>query len=142
MKVLYSAKATSTGGREGRAVSSDHVLDLKLTMPRELGGSGNAGTNPEQLFAAGYSACFLNAMRFAGSQIKIAVPVDAQVTATVGIGANDRGGPGRFALQVKLEVTLPGVSAEIANQLVQAADAACPYSNALRGNVDVEFSLV
>jgi Ohr subfamily peroxiredoxin len=123
-------------------VSSDHVLDLKLTMPRELGGSGNAGTNPEQLFAAGYSACFLNAMRFAGSQIKIAVPADAQVTATVGIGANDRSGPGRFALQVKLEVALPGVSAEIVNQLVQAADAACPYPNALRGNVDVEFSLV
>ncbi len=142
MKILYKAQATSTGGRDGHAVSSDKVLDLRLTMPRELGGNGATGTNPEQLFAAGYSACFLNAIRFVGGQRKITIPADASVTATVGLGANDHGGTARFALDIELAIALPGVTEDVANQLIHAAHEACPYSNATRGNVDVRLSLV
>lgn len=92
MNILYKASATSTGGRDGRAVSSDNALDVKLAAPRELGGTGTAGTNPEQLFAAGYSACFLSAMKFVAGQKKQTLPTDTQVTAEVGIGPNDKGG--------------------------------------------------
>jgi Ohr subfamily peroxiredoxin len=141
MKILYKADVTSTGGRDGHAISSDKVLDLKLTLPRELGGKGETGTNPEQLFAAGYSACFLNAMRFAGSHMGIAVPTDARVTAIVGLAANDRGGMARFALDIDLIVALPGVPDDLARQLVQGAHETCPYSNATRGNVEVRINL-
>jgi osmotically inducible protein OsmC len=105
MNILYKATATSTGGRDGRAVSSDNALDVKLAAPRELGGTGAAGTNPEQLFAAGYSACFLSAMKFVAGQHKQTLPADTQVTAEVGIGPNDKGG---FALDIDLRVSLPG----------------------------------
>ncbi|MFC0399865.1 organic hydroperoxide resistance protein [Paraburkholderia rhizosphaerae] len=142
MNVLYRAQATSTGGREGRAISSDHVLDLQLTMPKELGGSGATGTNPEQLFAAGYSACFLNAMRFVAGRKKIAMPADATVTAKVGLVANTQGGLARFALDVELEVMLPGVTKDVAEQLIHDAHSACPYSNATRGNVDVKTTVI
>jgi Ohr subfamily peroxiredoxin len=139
MSVLYKATATSTGGREGRAVSSDKVLDVKLTTPRELGGNGAEGTNPEQLFAAGYSACFLSAMKFVAGQRKEAVPADTTVTAEVGVGPNDKGG---FALDIELRVSLPGLTAEAARELVDAAHEVCPYSNATRNNVAVRLQIV
>ncbi len=138
MSILYKATATSTGGRDGRAVSSDQQLDVKLSAPKELGGTGAAGTNPEQLFAAGYSACFLSAMKFVAGQQKRTVPADTTVTADVGVGPNDNGG---FALDVELRVTLPGLSAEEAQQLVDAAHKVCPYSNATRNNVDVRVKV-
>jgi lipoyl-dependent peroxiredoxin len=138
MSILYKATATSTGGRDGRAVSSDQQLDVKLSAPKELGGTGAAGTNPEQLFAAGYSACFLSAMKFVAGQQKRTVPADTTVTADVGVGPNDTGG---FALDVELRVTLPGLSAEEAQQLVDAAHKVCPYSNATRNNVDVRVKV-
>jgi Ohr subfamily peroxiredoxin len=139
MSVLYKATAASTGGRDGRAISSDNALDVKLTTPRELGGNGAAGTNPEQLFAAGYSACFLSAMKFVAGQRKQAVPADTKVTADVGVGPNDNGG---FALDVELRISLPGLDAAAAQELVDAAHQVCPYSNATRGNVDVRVKLV
>jgi lipoyl-dependent peroxiredoxin len=138
MSILYKATATSTGGRDGRAVSSDQQLDVKLSAPKELGGTGAAGTNPEQLFAAGYSACFLSAIKFVAGQQKRTVPADTTVTADVGVGPNDTGG---FALDVELRVTLPGLSAEEAQQLVDAAHKVCPYSNATRNNVDVRVKV-
>lgn len=136
MNILYKASATSTGGRDGRAVSSDNALDVKLAAPRELGGTGAAGTNPEQLFAAGYSACFLSAMKFVAGQRKETLPADTTVTAEVGIGPNDKGG---FALDIDLRVSLPGLSAEAAQTLVDTAHQVCPYSNATRNNVDVRL---
>src|SRR5579863_4838516 len=107
MSILYKATATSTGGRDGRAVSSDEQLNVKLSAPKELGGSGAPGTNPEQLFAAGYSACFLSAMKFVAGQQKRTVPADTAVTADVGVGPNDAGG---FRLDIELRVTLPGLA--------------------------------
>ena len=139
MNVLYKATATSNGGRDGRAVSSDNALDVKLAAPRELGGNGAQGTNPEQLFAAGYSACFLSAMKFVAGQRKQAVPAETTVTADVGVGPNDKGG---FALDIELRVSLPGLDAAAAQELVNAAHQVCPYSNATRGNVDVQLEIV
>ncbi len=139
MTILYTATATSTGGRDGRAVSSDAQLDVKLSAPKSLGGTGAEGTNPEQLFAAGYSACFLSAMKFVAGQEKKTLPADTTVTADVGVGPNDKGG---FALDVELRVSLPGFDSAQAQQLVDAAHHVCPYSNATRGNVDVRLKLV
>lgn len=135
--ILYRANAKATGGREGRAVSSDEVLDLKLTKPKELGGNGAVGTNPEQLFAAGYSACFIGAIKFVGGRDKIAVPADVSVEGTVGIGAIATG----FAIEVELKVSLPGMDRAEAEELVAAAHIVCPYSNATRGNIDVTLIL-
>jgi Ohr subfamily peroxiredoxin len=132
-KVLYRARATSTGGRDGRSVSSTGVLDVALTTPKELGGSGETGTNPEQLFAAGYSACFIGALKFVGGQQKISVPADTSIVADVGIGQV----PGGFGIEVTLTISLPGVAREVAEKLVAAAHQVCPYSNATRGNIDV-----
>jgi Ohr subfamily peroxiredoxin len=137
-KVLYTAHATSTGGREGTSKSSDGVLDVRLTTPKELGGAGGAGTNPEQLFAAGYSACFIGALKFVGQRDKIQVPADASIAADVGIGPLPTG----FGIQVTLNVSLPGVDREVAQKLVQAAHVVCPYSNATRGNIDVTLNVV
>ena len=137
-QVLYTAHAKSTGGREGRAVSSDGVLDVKLTTPKELGGNGAPGTNPEQLFAAGYSACFIGAMKFVGGRDKIAVPADASIDASVGIGPIPNG----FGIQVEMKISLPGMDRETAEKLVQAAHIVCPYSNATRGNIDVTLTVV
>ena len=139
MNVLYKATATSNGGRDGRAVSSDNALDVKLAAPRELGGNGAQGTNPEQLFAAGYSACFLSAMKFVAGQRKQALPAETTVTADVGVGPNEKGG---FALDIELRVSLPGLDAAAAQELVNAAHQVCPYSNATRGNVDVRVNVV
>lgn len=138
MNILYKTSATSTGGRDGHAVSADKALDVKLAAPRELGGNGAAGTNPEQLFAAGYSACFLSAMKFVAGQHKQTLPADTQVTAEVGIGPNDNGG---FALDIELRVSLPGLEAAAAKELVDAAHQVCPYSNATRNNVAVRLQV-
>ena len=138
-KVLYRAQATATGGRDGRARSSDGVLDLQLTTPRELGGAGGAATNPEQLFAAGYSACFLGALKFVAGKAKVALPAETKVAATVGIGPRDDGKG--FGLDVALQVTAPGVDKPVLEDLVQQAHIVCPYSEATRGNLDVRLSV-
>lgn len=137
-KVLYRAQATATGGRDGRAVSSDGVLDIALGTPKELGGAGGAVTNPEQLFAAGYSACFLGALKYVASQEKINVPKDANVQGNVGIGQVPTG----FAIEVELKISLPGVDRAVAQSLVDKAHIVCPYSNATRGNIDVTLTIV
>ena len=137
-KVLYRAQAQATGGRDGRAVSSDKVLDVKLTVPRELGGAGDVGTNPEQLFAAGYSACFLGAMKFVAGRDKFAIPADVTVQGNVGIGPLPTG----FGIEVELKISLPGMDPAQARELVDRAHIVCPYSNATRGNIDVTLTLV
>lgn len=137
-KVLYVAHAHATGGREGRAYSSDHVLDVRLTMPRELGGNGAPGANPEQLFAAGYSACFLGALNFVASQQKIKLPANSSVDGSVGIGPI----PSGFGIEVELKISLPGMDRDLAEDLVQKAHIVCPYSNATRGNIKVNLVLV
>ena len=137
-KVLYTATATSTGGREGTSKSSDGVLDVKLTTPKELGGNGAVGTNPEQLFAAGYSACFIGAMKVVAGKMKIALPAETSITASVGIGPIPTG----FSIQAELKITIPGVERAVAEQIVQAAHQECPYSNATRGNIDVTLTVV
>jgi osmotically inducible protein OsmC len=136
-QVLYRAQATANGGRDGRAVSSDKVLDIQLSTPKELGGGGGPGTNPEQLFAAGYSACFLGAMKFVAAQKKQTLPADTTVTGQVGIGQI----PGGFGIEVDLKVSLPGMDRAEAEQLVEAAHGVCPYSNATRGNIEVRLSV-
>jgi lipoyl-dependent peroxiredoxin len=137
-KVLYTAHAKATGGRDGKALSSDGVLDVKLTTPKELGGAGSVGTNPEQLFAAGYSACFLGAIKFVGARDKIAVPADTSIEGSVGIGQI----PDGFGIEVELKISLPGLPREDAEALVQKAHKVCPYSNATRGNIDVNLVVV
>ena len=132
-KILYTAKANVTGGRDGRAISSDQVLDVRLATPRELGGAGGVGTNPEQLFAAGYSACFLSALKFVAGKAKVGLPADSNITGTVGIGPIATG----FALKVQLEISVPGLPREQVQELVNQAHQVCPYSNATRGNIDV-----
>ncbi|WP_224247440.1 organic hydroperoxide resistance protein [Hyalangium gracile] len=134
---LYTATATAQGGRNGRVRSSDGVVDMPLAMPKELGGAGGAVTNPEQLFAAGYSACFESALRLvagkAGKNVK-----DASITAAVTIGKTPDGG---FGLAVELKGKLPGLSKEEAQQLMHTAHEVCPYSKATRGNIDVKLSV-
>ena len=137
-KVLYRATATATGGRDGRAVVPESNLELKLTTPRELGGAGGAGTNPEQLFAAGYSACFLGAMKFVAARDKVAIPADVSVNGSVGIGAIPTG----FGIEVELKISLPGMDRDAAQALVDKAHIVCPYSNATRNNIDVTLTLV
>lgn len=137
-KILYTAQVTSTGGREGRAVSSDKALDVHLSTPRELGGLGGPGTNPEQLFAAGYSACFLSALKYVAGRARVALPADSRVTATVGIGPIPTG----FALKVELQISVQGVPKHKLHELVEQAHVVCPYSNATRGNVDVSLVIV
>ncbi len=137
-KVLYQAQATSTGGREGRSVSSDGVLNLQLSTPKELGGAGGPGTNPEQLFASGYSACFIGAMKAVAARQKIALPADTSITAKVGIGPIPQG----FGIEVDLAVSIPGMDRTQAEALVHAAHQVCPYSNATRNNIDVRLSVV
>jgi Ohr subfamily peroxiredoxin len=139
MQILYRAQATATGGREGRAVSSDQHLDVKLNTPKELGGAGGDGTNPEQLFAAGYAACFLSALKLVALRAKVALPADATITGEVGIGPDDKGG---FGLAAELRVSLPGVERTTAEALVGKAHEVCPYSNATRGNIEVAIKLV
>ena len=136
-KILYTAHATSTGGREGSSKSSDGVLDVKLTTPKELGGNGATGTNPEQLFAAGYSACFIGAMKHVAMMQKVTLPADTSIKADVGIGPI----PAGFGIQVALTVTIPGMDRAAAEKLVETAHGVCPYSNATRGNIDVTLTV-
>jgi lipoyl-dependent peroxiredoxin len=140
MKTLYTATATATdGGREGRTRSDDGRLDLTLSKPEAMGGRGGAGTNPEQLFAAGYSACFANAMRSSATRDGNPEAVaGATVTAHVDIGAL---GKGRFGLAVRLEVKVPGLPQDAAEELVAKAHDRCPYSNATRGNIEVDVNV-
>ena len=133
--VLYRAKATSSGGREGTSRSSDGVLDLKLTTPKELGGAGATGTNPEQLFAAGYSACFLGALKFVAGKEKATLPENLTITGEVGIGAIPTG----FGIEVDLTIDAPGMDQAQLQALVDKAHIVCPYSNATRGNIDVRL---
>ena len=137
-KVLYRAHARATGGRDGRAVVPDSGLDLRLTTPRELGGAGGDGANPEQLFAAGYSACFIGAMRFVAAGDKIALPQDVSIDGSVGIGQIPNG----FGIEVELKISLPGMDRAAAQALVEKAHVVCPYSNATRNNIDVKLTLV
>ncbi|MDL5034559.1 organic hydroperoxide resistance protein [Pelomonas sp. APW6] len=137
-KVLYTATATATGGRQGSAESSDGKLKIELSTPRELGGAGGDGTNPEQLFAAGYSACFIGAMKAVGAKQKIAVPNDVSITSDVAIGPIPQG----FGIQVAMRISLPGMERAAAQALIEAAHQVCPYSNATRGNIDVSLTLV
>ncbi len=132
-KILYRATAIATGGRVGSATSSDGVLDVKLSTPRELGGAGGDGTNPEQLFAAGYSACFLGALKFVAGKQKLTLPVTTTVTGKVGIGQIPTG----FGIEAELTIVAPGIAREQLQALVDAAHIVCPYSNATRGNIDV-----
>ncbi len=134
-KILYTATATATGGREGQATSSDNALDVKLSTPRELGGAGGDGTNPEQLFAAGYSACFLGALKFVAGKQKVALPADTRVTGKVGIGPIPTG----FGIEVELTIAAPGLPREQLRALVDQAHIVCPYSNATRGNIEVSL---
>jgi len=137
-KVLYTAHATSTGGREGKSVSSDGALNVTLSTPKELGGAGGPGTNPEQLFAAGYSACFIGAMKAVAGKLKISLPADLSIAADVGIGPI----PAGFGIQATLNISLPGMDRAAAEQLVAAAHQVCPYSNATRGNIDVTLNIL
>ena len=132
-KVLYTASATSVGGREGRSTSSDNALDVQLSTPKELGGAGGPGTNPEQLFAAGYSACFLGALKLVAGKQDIKLPEDTSITAEIGIGPIPTG----FGLEAKLTITASGVARDTLQALVDDAHIVCPYSNATRNNIDV-----
>ena len=134
-KVLYTAQATATGGRDGRATSSDGVLNVQLSTPRELGGAGGPGTNPEQLFAAGYSACFLSALKYVSGKEKVALPAETNITGRVSIGQITTG----FGIQVELRIAAPGLPRETVQALVEKAHIVCPYSNATRGNIDVNL---
>ncbi|BBD02424.1 MULTISPECIES: organic hydroperoxide resistance protein [Sphingobium] len=136
--VKYRTRATSTGGRDGEARSEDGRFVAALSTPKELGGVGGDGTNPEQLFAAGYSACFIGALKVAGQQLKLKVPSDTSVTATVGIGPRAAGG---FGITADLEINLPGLDRADAERLVEAAHQICPYSNATRNNIEVGLTI-
>ena len=133
---LYTAHAAATGGREGTARTDDNRVSLTLSTPKELGGAGGEGTNPEQLFAMGYAACFVGALKFVGARDKVKVPADTTIRSSVGIGQI----PAGFGINVKLEISLPGVEAEAADRLIAEAHKVCPYSNATRGNIDVELT--
>ncbi|EJO36385.1 organic hydroperoxide resistance protein [Acinetobacter radioresistens] len=135
-KVVYRAHAKATGGRDGRATSSDEILDVKLAVPKEMGGPGD-GTNPEQLFAAGYSACFLGAMKFVAGRDKYSMPKDAYIDGEVGIGPIPTG----FGIEVTLNIHLEGMDQTEAEKLVEAAHIVCPYSNATRNNINVDLKI-
>jgi len=136
-KVLYTAHATSTGGRDGKSATSDGQISVSLALPKEMGGNG-AGTNPEQLFAMGYSACFIGAMKFVAGQKKVALPADTSITADIGIGPIPTG----FGIQATLNISVPGVARDVVEEIVNAAHIVCPYSNATRGNIDVTLNIV
>lgn len=136
---IYSTKSTSTGGRDGQSVSADGRLKVELSTPKELGGAGGDGTNPEQLFACGYSACFIGAMKFVAEQSGITLPDDLSIEAKVSIGMNPKGQG--FAIAVQMVIDLPGMDKKSAEALVERAHKVCPYSNATRGNVDIALSI-
>ena len=134
-KILYTAHATSTGGRAGTTKSDDGALDLTLSTPKALGGAGGPGTNPEQMFAAGYSACFIGAMKAVAAGQKLVLPAEVSITADVSIGPI----PAGFGIQVAMAISVPGMERSAAEALVAAAHKVCPYSNATKGNIDVRL---
>jgi lipoyl-dependent peroxiredoxin len=136
-KVIYTAHAHTTGGRDGRSVTDDGLLDVKLSPPKAMGGAGQ-GTNPEQLFAAGYSACFMGAMKHVAGMKKLAVPADTSIDASVDIGPIPQG----FGIAVQMRISIPGMDRAVAQDLIDTAHGVCPYSNATRGNIDVTLTLV
>jgi len=138
VNVLYRTAARATGGRDGRSGTLDGAIDVKMSTPKELGGAGAEGVNPEQLFATGYAACFLGALKYVAGQKGVKIPAEATVTATVGIGPRAAGG---FGLEVALVVSLPGFAADEARALAEATHQVCPYSNATRGNIDVHTTI-
>lgn len=140
-KALYTATSTATGGRAGTAKSSDGAIDLTLSTPKELGGAGGPGTNPEQLFAAGYSACFIGAIKAVAGKQKIALPAEVSITSDVAIGPHANK-PGAFGIQVDMRISVPGMERAALEALVATAHEVCPYSNATRGNVDVTLTIV
>ena len=138
--VKYKTAAKATGGRDGHSATLDGSVDVKLSTPKELGGGGGDGVNPEQLFATGYAACFLGAMKAVAAQQKdVEVPEDTTVTSHVGIGPRSEGG---FGLTIDLEIQLPGLEEDRARKLIEDAHQVCPYSNATRNNIDVGLNLV
>src|SRR5258708_1313711 len=137
-KVMYRAHPKATAGPDGPRVPPRNGLGLKLTVPREMGGSGEIGTNPEQLFAAGYSACFLSALKYVAGQQKVTLPATASIEGSVGIGQIPTG----FGIEVELKISVPGLPSEQVEALVQKAHIVCPYSNATRGNIDVKLVVV
>lgn len=138
VNVLYTTSATATPGLNGHSRTDSGTLDVKLTTPKELGGPGGPGNNPEELFAAGYAACFIATLEYVGSQMGQPVPSDANVQVTVGAGPRLAGG---FGLTASLRVSLPGVTEETARRMIEEAHQACPYSNATRNNLDIQISL-
>jgi len=136
--VIYKTSATATGGRDGAARSEDGAVDVKLVVPKEMGGPGGVGADPEKLFAAGYSACFLGAMKAISAKAGVKVPADATVKAEIGFGPRSEGG---YGITADLLVTLPGVDRADGERLMAAAHEVCPYSNATRGNVEVGLTL-
>lgn len=136
-KTLYTAEATATGGREGKAFSSDSSFELSLTTPKELGGNGALGANPEQLFAAGYSACFIGALKVVAQQAKVKLPAELSITGKVGIGPIPNG----FGIGVELNILMPGMEKDAALLLIEQAHKVCPYSNATKGNIEVKLNL-
>jgi lipoyl-dependent peroxiredoxin len=138
VNVLYRAKAVATGGRDGSARSDDGRLEVRLATPKEIGGAGGPGTNPEQLFAAGYAACFIGALKVAEHQLKLTLPSETTITATVGIGPRSEGG---FGITADLAISLPGIERRDAQRLVATAHEMCPYSNATRNNVEVGLTV-
>jgi Ohr subfamily peroxiredoxin len=136
MKTLYTAHGSATGGREGRARTDTGTIELVLNTPRELGGGGGDGANPEQLFAMGYSACYLGALKFVAGKEKVTIPDDAKVSAAIGIGPRDDGEG--FGITAKLTVSLPGLDKAVAEDLVKKAHVVCPYSHATKGNIPIE----
>jgi osmotically inducible protein OsmC len=139
MKVAYTAHGSATGGRDGKGRTDDGKVDVTLSVPKEMGGTGN-GTNPEQLFSVGYSACYLGALKFVAGKEKIKISDDAKVSANVGIGErDDKQG---FGLTVALDVSLPGVDKAKAEDLVKKAHVVCPYSHSIKGNVQVTTKVV
>ena len=139
-KALYTAHATSTGGRTGTTESSDGKIKLQLSTPKALGGDDGPGTNPEQLFASGYSACFIGALKAVAARQKIALPKEVAIKADVSIGPM-AGKPGAFGIAVAMAVNVPGLDKAAVEALVKTAHEVCPYSNATRGNIDVAFSV-
>lgn len=139
MTILYRTAATATGGRTGKAATTDGAFSVELVTPKELGGAGGAGNNPEQLFAAGYAACFLGALKFVAGKRKVTLASDSSVTAEVGIGPRDDGQG--FGLDVALVIALPGIDTTLARDLVDQAHVVCPYSHATRNGLDVRLSL-
>lgn len=138
--VIYTAHAVATGGREGTATTDDGKLSLKLDTPIEMGGKGK-GTNPEQMFAVGYAACFIGALKYAAKSQKVSLPATTSINAAVAFGTRPSGAKG-FNIAVTMAITLPGVERDKAEALVQEAHQVCPYSNATRGNVDVTLTVV